>query len=387
MVGVNQQNMSGTNRFLLLKNIATRGPVSRVDLSKRTGLSKMTVTTLVGEYLQSGIIRECGTSETQTGRKPILLEAVPESLLTLGVHIGRDFIMAGIVDLCGNVRSFEHIPLPQILSRESLISGVLLLCERSLASVEQRRVWGIGVSSIGPLDVKNGTIVNPPDFNGIEDVPIVDALAEKYPLPVYMENDMCVSALAELYFGKGKDYDRFVYMGVSAGVGGGIVLDRKLYRGSRGLAAVLGHLTVVPGGLPCECGSRGCLEVYGSVRAALRTARELGAREDLTWSLLLESARQGDPICLEALDNMYHYLELALLNVANTLDVDCIFLGGDIWCASEFFVDRLNDALRAKVFGRRVGEPISVRLSQFSANAAFIGTAALVMENNLRMEL
>ncbi len=383
MVGVNQQNMNGTNRFLLLKTIATQGPVSRIGLSKATGLSKMTVTSLVGEYFDAGIIRECGKSVTLSGRKPKLLELVPDSLLTMGVDIGRDFIEVGIVDLCGKVQFYEHVAMVNIHSSEALLSAILGLCNNIISKTNKSKVWGIGISSIGPIDIEKGIIVNPPDFNGITNVQIVSALKEHFDLPVYLENDMCVSALAELYYGNGSSYDKFLYMGISAGIGGGIVLNRQLYRGARGFAGMLGHTVVETDGEPCQCGNKGCFEAYSSVRAAVRFAKEHGAPKDLTWMMLLKRAEDGDTACVQAIEHMYRYIEMVIFNAVTTLDVQCVFIGGDIWYGSKFFLERLNNAIKQKLFAREIRENIPVILSQFSANATFIGTAALVMENNL----
>lgn len=384
MVGVNQQNMNGTNKFLLLKTIATQGPVSRIELSKKTGLSKMTVTTLIGEYIENGIIRECGTASAASGRKPTLLEAVPDSLLTLGVDIGRDFIQVGIIDLCGKVQFFEYVAVSNILSKKALLDNILNMCDRILSQTDKEKVWGIGVSTIGPINIYDGTILSPPDFNDIRNVPIAAALKERYPYPVYLENDMRSSALAELYFGNGSEYDHFVYLGISAGIGAGIVKDSKLYRGTRGLAGTLGHTIVEVDGLPCQCGNKGCFEMYSSVRAAVRWAKAHGAQPDLTWITLLEQAEAGDKICLDTIEHMYKYISMIVINIANMLDVQCIFLGGDILYGSALFIDRLNSVLREHAVGFGIGETMCVLPSKFTSNAPFIGAAAVVMENNLR---
>lgn len=384
MFGVNQQNMNGTNKFLLLKTIATKGTVSRVELSRLTGLSKMTVTTLISEYIEQGIVRECGTTDTKTGRRPTLLEAVPDSLLTLGIDIGRDFIEVGIVDLCGKVQCFDHVPITRILSGQALIGEILRLCDAALQQTQRENVWGIGVSCIGPMNVREGIILNPPDFNGIENIAIVSVLKQQYNLPVYMGIDMCVSALAELYFGKGRTIDNFLYIGISAGIGSGLVLNRQLYQGQRGFAGVLGHAVVEWDGEQCQCGNKGCLEAYSSVHACVQWAKKQGAPEDLTWMLLLERVESGDEICRQALERMYRYIEMVVISAVNMLDVECVFLGGDIWYGGKYFVDRLNRAIEEKQFFRAVGPLAKVMVSQFSSNASFIGTAALVMENNMR---
>ncbi len=383
MTGVNLQDMNGMNKFLLLKTIVTQGPISRIELSKQTGLSKMTVTSLIGEYITKGIVRECGITQASVGRKPVLLEAVDDSLLTIAVYIGRDFLMVGIVDLKGHIRICEHVSTSKIFSSAAVQSNILRLCDSVITRSDKSKIWGIGISSIGPIDMHAGLIVDPPDFNGIANVPIVEKLRNSYDWPVYLGNDMAVSALAELYYGKAASYTSFFYLGISAGIGAGIVLNHKLYTGKRGLAATIGHCIVEPDGLECGCGNRGCFELYSSTRAAVLWAKEHGAPDDLTWLGLLDLAKHQDPTCLAALERMYHYIEIVVCNVVSILDVECIVIGGDIWFGEEFFIKRLEKALREKMFARKIGSLVVVELAAFPGDDAFIGTAALVLENNL----
>lgn len=383
MTGVNLQNMNETNKFLLLKTIIMQGPISRIELSKQTGLSKMTVTTLISEYIEKGIVRECGTTQSTVGRKPVLLEAVADSLLTLAVYLGRDFLMVGIVDLKGKVRLSEHVSMSRITTSGAVLSNVLRLCDSTIARTDRSKIWGIGISSIGPIDMHAGLIVDPPDFNNITNVPIVETLRKTYGWPVYLGNDMCVSALAELYFGKAASYNSFFYLGISSGIGGGVVVDHKLYTGKRGLAGSIGHCVAEPNGLECGCGNRGCFELYSSTRAAVLWAKEHGASEDLTWLGLLDTAKRGDSICLQALERMYFYIETVMCNVVSLLDVECIVIGGDIWFGEEFFIERLGRSLRKKMFAKDIGSAVSVELAAYPGDDAFIGAAALVLENNL----
>lgn len=382
MQGVNHQNMSEMNKFLLLKAISTRGPLSRIALSRDINLSKMTITSLIGEYIERGIVRECGPGESSAGRRPTLLEVVPEALLTLGICVGRDFLQVGIIDLQGHTVLSDQIQMSQITNEETFLNSLCAICDHILSSVDASKVWGIGISSIGPINIKEGIILNPPDFN-IGDIQIVARMREKYPFPVYIENDMAVSALAEMYYGAGKSYENFVYIGVTAGVGSGIIVGGRLYSGTTGLAGVIGHMLVEPNGEPCTCGQRGCLEAYSSIRAIVNWARKNGADPSLTWLDLLNKAVAGDPLCLQALDRMCHYLTIALINVVNLFDPQCILLGGEFWFGANLLLERMNKVVGQTVFAAEVRKNVPILRSQFPGNASFIGTAALVMESNL----
>ncbi len=382
MQGVNHQNMSETNKFLVLKTIVTCGPISRVRLSEITQLSKMTITTLINEFLQQEIVRECGTSASTAGRRPTLIEVVPDSLLTLGISVGRDDLQVGIINLAGTVSLSSQIPMSQFTTEEGFISALLAICDAILQRVNRKKVWGIGISSIGPIDIAEGTILDPPDFN-IGNIRVLPRLKERWDLPIYIENDMAVSALAEMYYGDGKQYNNFVYLGVTAGIGGGVIINQRLYSGAKGFSSFLGHMIVKEGGELCGCGQHGCLEAISSVRATLAWARGHGADPALGWMELLARVDTGDPVCVAAFERMQKYLTAGLVTIGNLYDPECIFIGGELWFAKDsLFADMQRD-LNARVMAAGDRPLIPLLRSLLPANAYFIGTAALVLENNL----
>lgn len=382
MIGMNQQNMNGINKYVLLKNIIINEPISRIELSHLTGLSKMTITGLIKEYMEAGIVRECGVADSTGGRKRTYLQVVPESLLTLGIYINRDNLNVGIINLKGQIIQSESMELSVMESNDIFLKRLFLLCDRLMQTRFGEKIWGIGVSCAGPLLVKDGVILNPPDFNNIKNLSIVSCLEERYKLPTYLQNDICVAALAEVYFGNRNQYDDFIYVGISAGIGGGVIMNGKLYTGVGGLAGIMGHSIVEKDGVPCECGQRGCLEKYSSTRAVVKWARENGAGEDITWMELLVKASSGDEICTQAIERMIGYLEVAFANMANAYDTQCFIIGGDLHIYQEKIIKRLEEKLRSKSFSWGQERDIRVESSSFIGSASFIGTVALVLENN-----
>lgn len=383
MNGLNHRGMNETNKFVLLKLLATRQRLSRAELSDLAGLSKMTVTALINEYAEQGVVRECGHSDSTGGRRAAVLEIHPGALLTLGIAVGREYVQVGIVNLRGEVLEAEMTPFSAIGSTADFLNSLFYLCDRMLQHSLHERIWGIGISCAGPLSVCEGTILNPPDFQNIHDVPIVAELEKRYGLPAYLQNDMCVAALAEAYFGLGRRYDDFFYVGVGAGIGGGLILDQKLYTGAVGLAGAIGHAVVERDGLPCACGQRGCLEQYASTRAILRFARERSGNAALSWLDLADGVADSAPLSLAAFDRLTDYLGAALANAQILLDVPCIVLGGDLYRARDYVVERVRERLQNPGLQWVSRRRVAVEGSTFLGNAAFIGAAALVMENNL----
>lgn len=382
MQGVNHQNMNETNKFLLLKAISTHGSISRIALSRETRLSKMTITSLIAEYINRGIVRECGTCESTAGRKPTLLEVVPDALLTLGICVGRDFLQVGIIDLNGQIMLSDQIQMAQISDEETFLQSLFAICDNLLSTVDTAKVWGVGISSIGPINVETGIILDPPDFN-IGNIEIVAELKKKYDFPVYIENDMAVSALAEMYYGAGKKLDNFVYLGVTAGIGSGIIINRRLFSGTTGLAGVVGHMIVADDGELCACGQKGCLEAYSSIRAIVAWVKKNGGCPNTTWLNLLSKAGADDALCNQAMDRLCHYLAIAAVNMINLFDPQCVLIGGELWFGGTAVTDRLSTVANRMVFAAGARKAVPILRSHFPGNASFIGTSALVMENNL----
>jgi len=373
--------MNDINKFILLKQIVTQGPVSRIELTKRTDLSKMTVTAIVNEFISKGVVRECGASSSTGGRRPILLEIVPNSMLTLGISIGRDILQAGIINLRGEILQSETLPMAPIRNNEALLKSIFSLCDQLIKNKLSGNILGIGVSSVGPLSF--GTILNPPDFNNLHNIPVTSELSKRYGLPVYMQNDMHVAALAEVYFGNLQELNSFVYIGVSSGIGGGIIINKKLYSGISGLAGIIGHSIVVPGGIQCECGRRGCLEKYSSTRATLQWAKENGATDNINWWDLADGAVNGNELYMQAIDRMTNYLVTAIINFQAAFDIECFVIGGDLYMCKDLVVESIRSKLKSQHTIWDQQNEITIKPSSFTSSASFIGTAALVVENSL----
>ncbi|GMQ57966.1 ROK family transcriptional regulator [Vallitalea sediminicola] len=382
MAGLNHKDMNSNNKYVLLKDIVTKGPISRIELSKITGLSKMTVTAIINEYIEKDIIWECSEAKSTGGRKRTNLDISNESLLTLGIYIGRDFLQVGVINLKGQILQAENISLKEIKNNEMLMDSLFMLCDKLIKSRYKDNIWGIGVSCAGPLLVSDGIILNPPDFNNVHELNIVEILTNRYHLPVCLQNDMCVAALAEVYFGENRQLDNFIYIGISSGIGGGVIIDKKLFTGSSGLAGIIGHSIVEMNGIRCECGQRGCLEKYSSTRAVTKWVKEQSG-EDISWFELLNRATKGDQICLKAIDRMTDYLGVAICNMQSAYDTDCFIIGGDFNSTQNMIIDRIKDKMQESSFFNERKKKVQLKPSSFMASGSFIGTVALVMENNL----
>jgi predicted NBD/HSP70 family sugar kinase len=390
--GANNRSLRSANRALLLRLLATNGPSTRAALAREVGLTRMSITYIVQEMLADGILAEnartAGTS-TAPGRSVDL--SLREGRITaLGIYIARDAVTGTVADIAAGPLVTVRQPLPPdedaaALSRR-LLSLVSELLERDRDLRAERgirpglRPSGIGVSSIGPVDVPGGRILEPPNFHGIADVPVRALLERAFDLPVRIDNDMNAAALAELLYGSARGLRDFLYLGLTNGVGAGLVSDGRLFEGGAGYAGEIGHMSIDYQGPVCSCGNRGCLELYASLPVLLaRYAGPLPSSPTEAFAALVDLAGRGDPSAGHIFDDLCRSLSVALVSLANLIDPDAVILGHEGALAGELLVGRLERAVNSRMI-QRSAKHLPVRVSAFLDQAPVHGASALVFD-------
>lgn len=380
---MNHHSSKLLNKYDILKLVTIQGPISRLQLQQITELSKMTISNLVREYIDQGVIVSEKSSGSGIGRKTEFLKIEPSSLLTLGIYIDNEIMKAGIIDLKGSILIDADYPLSSEETEELFLFKLFKLCDSVLRADFLPRIWGIGISSKGPIDIFNGALLIGAHFPQMPITKIVAPLAERYKLPVYLDNDANVSALAELYFSDGYKYKDFVYVLVKEGIGSGIVINRKLQLGSNGFCGELGHVVIRQGGKDCHCGSHGCLEQYAAIPAVLNTYKEKTGIS-LSWAAFENRVLQNEPAALETIDMMIESLTTGFLSLINLIDPQCIYLGGKIGFSLERIITTIQSRLKERF--APIGK-VDIVPSRYPLSSSFIGTSALVMERNCHVEM
>jgi predicted NBD/HSP70 family sugar kinase len=380
---MNHQSSKLLNKYDILKLVTIQGPISRLQLQQITGLSKMTISNLVREYVDAGVIISEKKNGNSVGRKTEMLSVEPSSLLTLGIYIDNEIMKAGIIDLKGSILVDAEFPLSIEETEEYFLLKLLKLCDSVMSEELRPRLWGIGISSKGPIDIFGGSLLIGEHFPKMPIMKIVAPLEKRYNLPVYLDNDANVSALAELYFSDGYKYQNFIYVVVKEGIGSGIIIDRSLYLGSNGFSGELGHVIINQHGKPCHCGSHGCLEQYAGIPAVLAAYAQKTGRS-LSWAAFEARVTRNEPAALETIDDMVACLATGLLSLINLVDPECIYLGGKIG----FSLDRIITTIKSRLQERfaPIGK-VELVPSKFQMSSSFIGTGALVMERNCHVEM
>lgn len=396
-IGSNLATLKSNNKSLVLRVLNTFGQTSRSELSKITGLTKTTITNIVNELLESGLIYETGVMNSSSGRKPVLLNLLKDALYSAGLYISRDFVYSNIINLKGEVTGESSFAFDMTESDAAFTSVVCKCLDSTISKsgVDINKIIGVGIASIGPLDIRKGIILDPPNFRGLKSIPIVSIIKERFKLTAFLDNDMNASAIAESIFGNGKNFSNLVYIGVTNGLGAGIIINNSLFRGSDGFAGEIGHTTVDIHGDICPCGNMGCLEIYTSIPATIKQIRssiELGADSSLSnntsisWPDIVDAASKGDEVCLKAFEKLVYYLSVGLVNTINTFDPEIIFIGHEIALAGDLIVKPLRDIVNRNIFFRN-NKSVKIELSSFRDHAPHIGSASIVLDKVFNGEI
>lgn len=289
-----------------------------------------------------------------------------------GIDIGGTKVAGVLVDENLNVLLSKKVLLAH-KAPEDVVGEIASLVGYLTENVRKSELLGVGVVAPGIIDVVNGTVVYAANLDW-KNVPIRNLVERRLNLPCFLEHDVRGGALAELFFGAGREFANFLYISVGTGIAGTIVWDRKVVRGSHNVSGEIGHTVVLPGGPMCRCGKRGCLETLASGSAMEREAWYLTG-EKVDGPAIVGRAGSGDPLFGEILRNASFYLGLALANLAGILDPEAIILGGGVSEAGALWFHGVEETYRAHLLDVELAPRLL--LGVFRGRASVMGAAAL----------
>ena len=389
--GSNHRSTKIYNRLMVLKMICTQPNITRVDIAKTTGLSKMSVTNIVNDLIIDGYASDNASEikNNSIGRNPISLEPNLKIYRAIGLYISRDFAIATVTNLKCEVLFETRCEFTSDESKHSFIEKIKSQIQECIGSEKAHgtKILGIGVSCIGPLDIKNGIILDPPNFHHINEIRIKEILEEAFGYTVDIDNDMNASALAEKLYGRGRDFQNFIYLGVTNGIGAGIIANNILFEGATGFSGEVGHMTINFEGPKCACGNTGCLELYAGITQIVKQAAEsvslgfgtsLSEKDKIVWRDIVNSAADGDEFSLSLIDKLSFYISIGIVSLVNLYDPQIIFLGHDIALAGRQVTDKLAQYIKGKALNSRYKD-VPVEISSFFERAPVIGSSAIVL--------
>lgn len=308
----NSASMRLKNEKIIL-SLINRQPVSRAELAKKTGLTKAAITFIIDDLKNRKIICESVEKTSSVGRNPVMLFINKKAFYVIGINISRVDITVGLADLGGEPVcecAFEICsPQKAVLKIKKAVEDMLLHC-----GINKDRIYKISVATPGPVDRKNGVILNPPNFKEWHNFAVKKELKAATGFDVVLENVSSTMALAEKYFGAAKNSESFLALQVDEGIGSGIMFGDSLFKGP----CEIGHISIKYNGIKCECGNCGCLEKYASI------PRILSGSEFKSWKEAVDNNAE------EIIKKEAEYLSTAIISANNIFDFDKIVLCGDL---------------------------------------------------------
>ncbi|MGW3966806.1 ROK family protein [Amycolatopsis sp. NPDC005003] len=332
--------------------VLTEGPVSRVDVARRTGLSSAAVTKAARPFIDAGYLEELASGGRTTpgaGRPASPLAVRPDREYFAGVKITGDDLIGVVADLRADVRATARRALPGH-DVEHVVRALAGLVEALLTGDLRERAYCLGVAVSGDVDRVSGVVRYSP-FLGWRDVPLAALLEEVTGLTVTLENDVKALAVAEQWFGEGVGTSSFALVTVGTGIGGALVVNGDLVRGAHGVAGEIGHVPVAGGGPSCHCGGRGCVEAIASTEAILALAREVSGEPALTMEDAVARARGGDEPLREVFAGAGHAIGLGLAALVNLFGPERVVVSGEGVAAYDLFEDRIRRTFAVQAFG------------------------------------
>lgn len=308
-----------------------------------------------------------------------------------GIDIGGTFIKGAIVDSDGNITVSSKVPTGKEGGGEKVLLNIKSLCDTLLdmAKMKKSDITALGMGMPGIIDNDSGTVILAENLNW-HNFPIRKLTEDLIGLPVKIGNDANLAALAEIKFGFKDAYKNMIMLTLGTGVGGGIIIDGKVYTGNLGAGAELGHHVIVMGGEPCSCGRRGCLEAYSSATALIRDTKrkmaenrnskmwEIGSLDNVTGKTAFDY-QHTDASAKSVVDGYVEKLACGIANFANIFRPEAVILGGGVCAQGDSLINPLKKLLENEIFAAKEGPKVELFTARLGNDAGSIGAAALVM--------
>ena len=301
-----------------------------------------------------------------------------KSNLVFAVDLGGTHLRTAAVDENGNIHDRTKSSTPETSNPGEIVKAIV---DASRACQREVSIVSTCVAVPGTVNVETGNVLTIPNVRSLKGFNLAEALQREMHHPVIIENDANAAAMGELWKGAARDTRTMICITLGTGVGGGIILDGKLWRGVDGSAGEIGHTAIEPhGGIICGCGSEGCLEVYASATALVRMLNETNSKlrdaEDLTAEEIYRAAADGDPVAVKVFRQMGEYLGIGLAILVNILNPEMIVIGGGVANAWQLFGEHAIQEMRSRAFPLP-GSRVMVKPAQCGDNAGLLGAARL----------
>lgn len=368
MEPVNRDLMRAINQFNILNTIRIFESISRVEIAKMTGQSRASVTNITSSLIKDKLIYEKDVNHTPAigrgskqsrGRRRVLLSLNPDAAFVVGVKLSAFRICCAVANMQGNVKSSVVMPA-RLMGRTvefvaDLIEDSIRQCVRQ-AGLKLNRISGIGIGIPGFVDSRTGVCFwTPLNQKGL--FPLKDMIQKRFDIATQVDNDTNTVTLAHQWFGEGKGIDNFLVVSFEEGLGMGIVVNGQLFRGANGIAGELAHVVVDPHGERCYCGNHGCLGAYVGTAVIVSKAQEAvkqgkwkrEGEADITYDEIISTARAGEPVAKNLLEQTGHFLGLGLVDLVHVFNPTKIIITGNGVKAGDLVFDAMYRIIQERI--------------------------------------
>jgi glucokinase-like ROK family protein len=398
MLTGDQEKVRKVNRSLILNTLRLHAPVSRAQVAAITGLTRGTVSNIVNVLIEDGLVFEDKLEDSKIGRPSILLGLRPDGGAVVGVEIGVNFISVLVTNFVAETlwEIRETTSLSQ--SQTEIINQAEKYIDQALSVAKENglRPLGIGVGVPGLVNTRQGNLIIAPNLHWTN-VPLRLIWNQRFHLPIYIENEANLAALGEYYFGVARNVDNFISLTSDIGLGGGIMIDGRLFRGGHGYGGEIGHIQRNPHGEICGCGRIGCWETQVGPRAVLqRVKKEFqenpnqtlldaceGDLNNLTFEMVVKFALDGNLICRQAIEEVSVNLGEGIADLVNTFNPDLVVIGGAFILGKDIMQETIQKTILSNAL-QPATENLRIEFSKRSTEACVLGAVAVVLDDILR---
>ncbi|MGB9854946.1 MULTISPECIES: ROK family protein [Caldisericum] len=380
MKGKNQRDLKEENTSTVLKLVKDNPGISRISVVRKTDLTPPTVSRIISFLLNQGVVSETPGESNKVGRKPYYLKFNGNKFKVFAVEMSYTQVKFAMIDLDGKIYHVETVDTSTDISNKELFDLILQYFKEFEDKLS--KIFAIGISAPGRVDPEGGKIIRIPNLKNLSNFSVGE-IARVIDRPVFVMNDANAEALAEMFFGYGRNVNDFLLVHIGFGIGGGIVLNRKLYNGNFGVSGEIGHISVdMDFGIECDCGNKGCIELYASVNAILKAVQKQIRVENLTLDKLYELLKKKDKLVLNIIQERSRMLGNVLVSVADILAPQRIIIAGPVVKISDYIIPQIKDTLKKRSF-YGFGENIEVVSSALKENTGLIGAMSVVLNEFL----
>lgn len=392
------RNRQKLKELAVLKLIYNKPNISRTELARQSGFSGGLVSEITQRLISKHLVAECAPQASKAGRKALGLTLQRDTAHVIGVDLGSYYLRVVVTNIVGDVLFKTQTETRLYEGREYVLARTFRAVEQAIqqCGIPIQQIRGIGIGHSGIVDPVRGMVLSfprPAQLAEWKNVPLRRMLQERFAMPCLLDDSVRAIALAERRFGAGKGLADFIYIDVGMGIGAGIILNGRLYRGPGGGAGEFGHMTVVDKGPLCCCGNSGCLEAVASCAAIISTVQSAIRRgvdskirelaEDyldrISIELIAEAARQNDSLAFRVFDGAVAHIGMALADVVNLLNPNMVILGGPLFRAAPYLVDPLKRVIKQRAL-ERCANQVQLRVSQLGSEGGALGAARTIAE-------